>query len=156
MSSHKVDLSLSRMKAITLLEITVVIIIVGISAALGLPRLAAMRERALDKKAKANLKLIQAAQKVYLMKEGSRYPYDGGDVDAAAINESLQLSLPTGDPDWEYTAGYDCTDGTCLDARATRINPPWDRVFGISEARDEACCVSGTCPPGMTACPGGP
>ena len=148
---------LKKIGAFTLLEIMMVLVIIGILATIALPNLGRMRERGLDREVMANLKLIQAAERIYRMDIGEYYPVTGfaQESNIGTINSFLKLSLTAGtNRDWDYSV----TGGNSLDARAPRNNPPsgWTREFGINQSRDEACCVSGTCLPGVPACPGGP
>lgn len=93
-----------KKRAFTLIELLIVIIIIGILASIALPNFAGMKENALNKEAFANLKLIQAAQKIYKM-ETDRYYVSGGG-DNAAINQNLKLSLPAGaNRNWTYATG---------------------------------------------------
>lgn len=85
--------------AMTLLEILMVVIVIGILAGLGLPNFMKARERALQKEAQANLKLIAAAERIYRMETGEFY--DAGTV--SAINDVLRLSLPTASANWTYS-----------------------------------------------------
>ena len=137
---------LRQWEAITLLELLVVIIIIGVLATLGLPRFGTMRERALDKEARANLKLIQAAEKIYRMEIGVFWP-DSATADTLSLNANLRLDLS--DENWNYQASSNSGDPP-LDAQATRSNPPagWNRTFHIDEADNEACCC-----PRDSACP---
>ncbi|MFH1678311.1 MAG: prepilin-type N-terminal cleavage/methylation domain-containing protein [Candidatus Omnitrophota bacterium] len=125
-------------KAVTLLEILVVVVIVAILAALGLPRFSTMKERALDKEAGANLKLIQAAEKIYRMENSIYYP-SGVGADTTAINTVLRLSLPSAN--WSYTIP-DTGGGGNFDGRATRDSPPagWGRNWRIDFNDENACC----------------
>jgi len=59
-------------KGFTLVELLIVVVIVGILAALGLPQFTKAREHAMGKEAIVNLKLIAAAEKIYRM-EASAY-----------------------------------------------------------------------------------
>jgi prepilin-type N-terminal cleavage/methylation domain-containing protein len=141
-----------NVKAVTLMELMVVVIIIGVLATLALPAFRGMKERALNKEAMANLKLIQAAERIYRMEYG---------VYRACGNTGVvktQLKLDLSDQNWEYRT---TVPGGDLDARATRditrgAPAAWVREFGIDEIREEACCVSGNCPSDMPTCPGGP
>ncbi len=93
--------------SVTLLELMVVLIIVATLAILALPQLRVARENALDKEAQANLKLIQAAEKIYRM-EASFYT---ACADRVAINQTLLLDIPSTN-NWTYNvviAGNDFT-----------------------------------------------
>lgn len=90
-------------RGFTLIELIIVVIIVGILATFAIPQFAATKERALDKEAQANLKLIQAAEKIYKMEMGTYYPAGGSTSVIADINDNLKLSLPASGVNWMYT-----------------------------------------------------
>ena len=98
-------------QGVTLTEVLVVMLIIAILAALALPQFAATRERALSKEAKANLKLIDAAEKIYRMENAIYYPYAAGQVDdPATINDKLKLSIS--ETNWNYSLVGDGSGGT--------------------------------------------
>ena len=122
-------------KAITLIEILTVIIIIGILVVLALPNFGTMKERALDREAKANLKLIQAAEKIYRMEVGRYFPVDGTtESDINNINTGLRLSLT--ERNWDYSV----TGGDSLSSQATRSASGWERNYNIDHDDEEACC----------------
>jgi prepilin-type N-terminal cleavage/methylation domain-containing protein len=86
---------------LTLVELVVVIIIIGILAAIALPQFGKTKEHALSKEAIANLKLISAAEKIYRMETGSYYI---SSVEAD-INTNLKLSLTITNWDYSITGG---------------------------------------------------
>lgn len=147
----------------TLQEMLVVIIIIGILAILALSQYGSGKERALDKEAIANLKLVSAAERIYRMEANFYYPYTGdsgtGTTGITNINTYLRLSLPAGtNRNWDYYIYSGGTSG--FDARGARYNQPsgWARRYkmGTTEGTEEPCCICGNCPPGMSNCPGGP
>lgn len=89
-------------KGFTMLELLVVIIIVGVLAALAFPNFGRARESALEKAAQSNLMLISAAEKIYHLETTT---YFSGTSDLAVINTNLKLSLPAQDWDYRIDAG---------------------------------------------------
>lgn len=82
-------------ESFTLTELLVVIVIIGILVALALPNYGVIKEKSLDREAKASLALIQAAEKIYKLEQGWYYPRPAGAQNVAAtINSYLKLSLP--------------------------------------------------------------
>lgn len=92
-------------RGFTLAELTVVIVIVGILVTLGISQYIPSRERALGNEAKANLKLIAAAEKIYRMEVGSYYPSSGSESTIANINTNLKLFLTEANWDYSITGG---------------------------------------------------
>lgn len=84
----------------TLIELIIVIIIIGILATLSITRLA-RREPVFDREAIANLKVIQAAEKVYRIENNAYYPDTGSDGTISTINANLKVMLST-DNNWNY------------------------------------------------------
>lgn len=92
-----------RNNSLTLLEILIVTIIIGILSTLGFVNYARIKEDAIDKEARSNLKLIQAAEKIYRVETNRYYPASGGQSDIDTINNKLKLSLPSGSTrNWNY------------------------------------------------------
>lgn len=81
-------------KSFTLTELLVLIVIIGILVALALPNYLAIKEKSLNREAKASLALIRAAEKIYRLEQGFYYPYLATATVAADINSFLKLSLP--------------------------------------------------------------
>ena len=94
-----------RKKGFTLVELMVVIIIMGILATLAIPNYNNSLERALGQEAKANLKLIAAAERIYRMETNTYYPSFGNETNIANINSNLKLSLTEAKWDYSVTGG---------------------------------------------------
>jgi type IV pilus assembly protein PilE len=91
-------------RGFTLVEILVVIVIIGILAALAWPNFTTTKEKTLDREAKATLALMRAADRIYRMEIGYYYPYSGSVNAVSVINTDLRLSLPdTASPNWNYS-----------------------------------------------------
>ena len=94
-------------RGVTLVEMLIVIIIIGILAALAFPQFSKTKEHAIGKEAIVNLKLIAAAEKIYRMEGDVYYPIPAGEVSGSTaisnINDFLRLSIPKGDTkNWDY------------------------------------------------------
>jgi type II secretory pathway pseudopilin PulG len=76
-------------------------VIIAILAALALPQFTASKERALSREAKANLKLISVAEKIYRMREGFYFPYENVTSDKDAIAENLKINVT--ETNWNYS-----------------------------------------------------
>lgn len=76
----------------------IVVIIIGVLVALAISQFQGPKEQALEREAKANLKLIAAAEKIYRMEIGKYMNASS----ATAINTDLSLMLPTQNPKWNY------------------------------------------------------
>jgi len=91
-------------KSFTLIELLVVVIIIGTLASIGFLNYRPLKENTIDREARANLRLIQSAEKIYRM-EMSEY-YTSGNSQPTAItniNDNLKLSLPSGTSrSWNY------------------------------------------------------
>ena len=113
---------------VTLLELIVVIVIVGILAVISLPKFTAMKENSFDQEAIANLKIIQDAEKYYKMETGSYVSC----LDVTAINTNLKLLLPSSE-NWNYKV--EVVSGA-FTAKAQRIGSD-SRVKCIQETNDD-------------------
>ena len=138
-------------------EIMVVIIILGVLATIAVPLFRTPRERVFDNEAKTNLKLIQAAEKIFRYDFGIYYPSPHCVTISSmdAVNDNLKLDLS--DKNWTIriiTWPAAPTEGAAVELK--RRNPPagWDRwwnigVNGGSTYPDEPCCCPSV-PPCLT------
>ena len=137
---------MNKIKAFTLLEILVTVIIIGILVGLAIPNFTKSRERALDKEAQTVLILIQSAEKMYYMKDGTSYYPSAANtsVSVNSINVSLRLNLFSASWDYGINTGAD----TAYTATALRkdTSAEWIRTWEIIASDTAARCVSGPCP----------
>lgn len=130
---------LKQLRAVTLLEILIVVVIIGVLAALALPNFAQMREGALNREAMANLKLLQAAERIYRMEISVFYTSAANPTHTQDLSEQLRLDLSA--RHWRYRAW----GGPPLDVRGTRVLPDtssFNRVYYIDEDEEVACCCN--------------
>lgn len=85
-------------RGFTLIEVVIVTIIVSIIAALSLAYYSNVKESALDKQVKADLRLLRVAQINYKMDNTSNYYYpSSGNISVIGdINDNLKVKLPFG------------------------------------------------------------
>ncbi len=133
---------------LTLLELLIVVIIIGVLAALFYPGFRQHRESALNEEARAALKLIQGAEKIYRMEQGFYYgPCATEGVECINnINRYLKLSLPNATTrNWNYIiSSVSGAPNYNFVANATRYNAPagYSRTWTIDSASEPSCSGS--------------
>jgi len=107
-------------------------VILGILAVLTLPQFNKPKETSIDKEAIANLKLIQAAERIYKLE---MTVYASGDT-ASDLNDVLRLALPTGsNAYWNYKVATP-SDNSLFTAKAQRTSDT-SRVKCIDQDAEE-------------------
>ena len=87
---------------ITLLELIVVIIIIGILAAFAIPNFYKAIETTKVREAISSLKQIKAGEVIYYNEEYTYWPRGSAESNVAIINRRLRLFLDTGELNWDY------------------------------------------------------
>ena len=139
----KINNMLRNKISTTLMEILVVLIIIGVIAALAFPGFQRTRNNALSREAISNLRLIAAAQKAHRMKcPQERYlPCD----DTAACNAGLRLDLNPNN--WGYSV---VVAGAPEVATLSAIwNDDANCIYTLTSANFYANPGSTGCPEGM-------
>lgn len=133
-------------RAITLIELIIVVIIVGVLAGFALPKYTRAREKAKDKQAQVILGLIRSAQRAYRMELHHYYPPPAAPSvgDIPTINSNLGLDL-VDDGSWSYSIATD----NGFNATMTRDAGGYNRSWQINSAMTNATCV----PIGGSNCP---
>jgi prepilin-type N-terminal cleavage/methylation domain-containing protein len=109
-------------KGMTLMELTITIIIIGVLVMLSLRGIRPMKEISYDKEAYGTLKRLQEAERLYNMElpagpTNPWYPWPSGTTDSniGLINENLKVSLPNPATNWNYLLVARAA-GTCVQA----------------------------------------
>lgn len=118
------------------MELIVAVVVVGILAAVAMPSYSNAKEQALDKEARANLGLLQAAERVVRMETSAYYPTSGSQSSPSSINTNLRVQLT--ETNWDYTV-YSTGRAT-----AVRTGGPRPRTWELLINSTQPTC-SGTC-----------
>jgi type II secretory pathway pseudopilin PulG len=132
---------------VSLIELVITVMLIGILGALGFIQYGNYREDALGKEARANLRLIVAAQRIYKIKTTAYFPVAGGtETNIATINDNLKVMLSTSEGSnrtWNYQVG---SSGGVTCAQATRVNGPEKTWSFLNNDADGDPDENGTCP----------
>ena len=120
-------------KSVTLIELILVVIVIGIIATFAVPGYNNARRQAIDREARAILPLIRAAQMTRLA-EGRVLVNCTGVGSTACINAGLGLDIPVGG-NWNYTTVPILAAGDfCAGAAGTAGTGNWGITRGAWEA----------------------
>jgi type IV pilus assembly protein PilA len=125
-------------KGFTLIELLIVVVIIGILAAIAIPKFANTKEKAYLAAMKSDLRNLATAQEAYL----SDYANYADDEANLAFNAStgvtIDVSAAFGGKGWEATATHTATGKTCAIAVGTDdASPPADNVNDVNGGAGE-------------------
>jgi type IV pilus assembly protein PilA len=129
-----------RKNAFTLLEVIIVAVIIGILVGIALPAYRKSKESALDKEARVNLRLIQAAERIYNMEHNFYYPYNTSTSVITDINSYLKLQLPNpATLNWSYNVSSLLTNANKSTMSAARTTPSRTWTLNLNDENDPTC-----------------
>ena len=128
-------MKLKNVRALTLLEIIIVVIIVGILATMALPGFYKAQLRARDKEADAMLKLMQQAQKVVHLEMNNYIEC----VSTTDCNTRLRLDLPT--ENWTFSVPHVTATDFCVQAVSLKSGSGTWHI-----GKSDNAVISGACP----------
>jgi len=145
----------NNQEAMTLMELLVVVIIIGVLASIIVPNYVRARERAMDKQGNLTVSAIMTGEKNYRLKHGSYYrcvpPGSAFTYDIGAINSNLSLSLD--ETEWDcyvytYAPSWPSTMCTNFLAYCSRNHGGYNRYYYyhtfLSGPEEPRC--GGNCP----------
>ncbi len=112
---------LSNKKGFTLIELLIVVVIIGILAAIAIPKFANTKEKAYIASMKADLRNLVTAQEAYFS-EKTAY----GDMTALGSSYSTSagvtvVTTPDAGKGWEASASHTGTDQTCVIKTGSKV-----------------------------------
>jgi prepilin-type N-terminal cleavage/methylation domain-containing protein len=124
-------------KGFTLIELLIVVVIIGILAAIAIPKFGATREQAYISQMKSDLRNLQTAEELFYSTNGYVYTSTLADLDFAT-SEGVTVAIGSADA-VSYTATASHTSA-----------PGWSCGIGVGAANP----VDGTASDGVVACTG--
>ncbi len=97
----------------TLIELLIVVVIIGILAAIAIPQFSSTKEKAYKASMKADLRNMATAQEAYFAENPSGYASSLGDLSDYSTSEGVSVTVQTGNQDgWAATADHDGISGS--------------------------------------------
>lgn len=126
-----------------LTELIIVVLIIGILAAIAVPNYVRTQERARVSEAIVALKLIRVGEEIYQGEYGAFYGPDGDFTAGGTANTNLRLDLNETNWDYDVTA----VGANTFTATADRTSGGYDScVYTITESAADPSISSGICP----------
>jgi prepilin-type N-terminal cleavage/methylation domain-containing protein len=123
-------------KGFTLIELLIVVVIIGILAAIAIPKFSATREKAYFAAMKSDLKNLASQQEIYYSDE---YTYSNSTTNLGFVqSEAVNVTITAGSTGWNATATHDALDGG-LGCEIYYGDASSPGTFGSSQAGEIAC-----------------
>ena len=125
-------------KGFTLIELLIVVVIIGILAAIAIPKFANTKEKAYLAAMKSDLRNLATAQEAYLS-DFANYADDEANLAFnASTGVTIDVSAAFGGKGWEASATHTATGKTCAIAVGTDdAAPPVENVNDVNGAAGE-------------------
>jgi prepilin-type N-terminal cleavage/methylation domain-containing protein len=124
-------------KGFTLIELLIVVVIIGILAAIAIPKFSATREKAYFAAMKSDLKNLASQQEIYYADE---YSYTTSTTNLGYVaSDAVNVTIAAGATGWSATATHDAlTSGTqgCAIYYGTGFT---ENSFGVTQAGEISC-----------------
>jgi len=124
---------LRNAKGFTLIELLIVVVIIGILAAIAIPQFASTKEKAFDAAAKSDLRNLMTAEEAYFsdyqaytdatVSAGSAADLDGDGNDDFSASQSVGLGATAYTDGYQITAAHTSSSKTwCVNSSATNAS----------------------------------
>ena len=123
-------------KSFTLIELMMVVVVAAILVAAATPFYFKALDRASEREAVSQIRLIQGAERMLMLDQGGFATC----ANTAACNLALDLDLPTANPDWDFAV---IGDAAAISISASRIGGTC--VYGVNTVLAEPVITGGTC-----------
>jgi len=103
-------------KGFTLIELLIVVVIIGILAAIAIPRFGETRQRAYTSAMQSDLNQVRTAQEMFYQDNAFSYASSIGDLEGQYFTgtDGVNITIVSGDSDgWSATADHDASAVTC-------------------------------------------
>lgn len=133
------------MRGVTLLEMLVIIVIIGVLATLAVTSFEGARERVFGKEAIVSLRLIAAAEKIFRLETNSYYPDSTASPVDAIFDINTNLKLQLNENNWDYSISSTGPGNFTATADRQGTGGFRDCVYTITQGQDEPS-AGASCP----------
>jgi prepilin-type N-terminal cleavage/methylation domain-containing protein len=126
-------------KGFTLIELLIVVVIIGILAAIAIPKFSKTREKAYFAAMKSDLKNLASQQEIYY---SDYYTYNSNETTIGFVaSDAVNVTIAAGTSGWSATATHDALGGS-LGCAIYYGEGQTSTAFGVSQAGEISCVES--------------
>ena len=124
-------------KGFTLIELLIVVVIIGILAAIAIPKFSATREKAYFAAMKSDLKNLASQQEIYYADE---YTYTNSSTNLGFVqSEAVHVGIGASATGWSATATHEALTAASQGCAIYYGNGNAIAVFGVTQAGEISC-----------------
>jgi type IV pilus assembly protein PilA len=138
---------LRRREGFTLIELLIVVVIIGILAAIAIPKFAKTREKAYFSAVKSDLKNLQASEEIYYSNPQNNYTYANAVTSLADFTQSQGVSIGLASA---------TSQGWAATGTHAALSAPASQFCGVYVGNASAPGGLGLSTPGIVLCTGEP